>query len=407
MSDSRLYSRLLLPKGHGYPLFHPQPFDDLPLESRREGTAIGDVGVVTSDGSFDVIFNICRSANDPLNRFGVPEGFEQVNLGPGDVAPRAQYHRPGSDVSNTKISKRRLDVDAGVENNVFLPLGAGAVVEISTSSKEAAVLLLPDGASRTDLRRLKRFRDSAFKNAQRWYAFVNGDLERMVENGDLYLVTGTDKSSSWSVAAVENHSEDCRISLKLKAAQVGSAGTSCTWEWETASSFADSGPRRRPGDGEWSDNQTVSLRGFKVAIRSSPLKKSAKALSIVDSKPSDILSKSGFLPFSQSPPTSTGTFFRNPFVSGGGGASDDEESVEYFPECIKAYHPASAINEYLLNCSLTADVAVTHDDDWTSILNQNDEEFPEDCEVLRRISHRYTIIKTFGDAASFDSYGWS
>ncbi|KAJ7438712.1 hypothetical protein B0H11DRAFT_576374 [Mycena galericulata] len=195
MSDSRLYSRLLLPKGHGYPLFHPQPFDDLPLESRREGTAIGDVGVVTSDGSFDVIFNICRSADDPLNRFGVPEGFEQINLGPGDVAPRAQYHRPGADVSNTRISKRRLDVDAGIESNVFLPLGAGAVVEISTSSKEAAVLLLPDGASRTDLRRLKKFRDYALKHAQRWYAFVNGELERMVENGDLYLVTGTDKEA--------------------------------------------------------------------------------------------------------------------------------------------------------------------------------------------------------------------
>ncbi|KAJ7679997.1 hypothetical protein B0H14DRAFT_2192421, partial [Mycena olivaceomarginata] len=195
-----LYTRLLLPKRHGYPLFHPQPFDDLPLESRHIGTEIGDVGVVTADGSFDIIFNICRSANDPVNRFGVPESFEQVLLGLGDVAPRALYHRPGSDVSSTTIIKRRLDVDAG------------AVVEISTSSKETAVLLLPDGASRTDLRR-KKFRDYALKNAQRWYAFVNGDLERMVNNGDLYLVTGTDKSSSWSVAAFENHSEDCKVSL--------------------------------------------------------------------------------------------------------------------------------------------------------------------------------------------------
>ncbi|KAJ7227926.1 hypothetical protein C8J57DRAFT_199076 [Mycena rebaudengoi] len=65
---SRLYSRLLLPEGHGYPLFHPQPFDDLSEEARRIGTEIGDVGVVTSDGSFDVIFNICRAADDPINR---------------------------------------------------------------------------------------------------------------------------------------------------------------------------------------------------------------------------------------------------------------------------------------------------------------------------------------------------
>jgi hypothetical protein len=83
------------------------------------GTDIGDVGVVTTDGAFDVIFNICRSADDPLNRFGVPDGFEQVDLDPyRDVASLAQYHRPGSHVSNTRISKRRLDVDAGVESNV-------------------------------------------------------------------------------------------------------------------------------------------------------------------------------------------------------------------------------------------------------------------------------------------------
>jgi hypothetical protein len=119
MSDSRLYTRLLLPKGHGYPLFHPQPFDDLPFEARKNGTEIGDVGIVTSDGSFDIVFNICRAADDPLNRFGVPDGFEPVRLNPGDIAPKQLFYRPGSDVSNTKINKRRLDVEAAVEGNVY------------------------------------------------------------------------------------------------------------------------------------------------------------------------------------------------------------------------------------------------------------------------------------------------
>ncbi|KAJ7186020.1 hypothetical protein C8R46DRAFT_1062222, partial [Mycena filopes] len=368
MSDSRLYTRLLLPKGHGYPLFDPQPYADLPLQSRRVGTEIGDVGVVTYDGSFDIIFNICRAADDPLNRFGVPEGFQQVVLDAEDVAFRPQRHRPGSDISNTRIKKRRLDLDATIEDNVFLPLGAGAVVEISASSKQAAVLLLPDGASRWDIRRLQRFRDYALKHAQKWYEFVNGSLERMVESGDLYLVTGVDKSTSWSLAAVENESEDCKISLKLKAAQVGSAAASCAWEWESTSCFADSGPRGQPDDVSGAPNQTVFLRGFKVAIRPSSWRRTAKVVSVTNSKPSDILSKSGFIPFSQ-PSVSGTTFFRNSTGQNRGGSSDEEDSVQYFPEILKVYHPGSVISDHIFACCPDAEVAIVHDDDWTSVLS--------------------------------------
>ncbi|KAJ6577980.1 hypothetical protein B0H19DRAFT_906367, partial [Mycena capillaripes] len=191
-----LYSRLLFPKGHGYPLFHPQPFDDLPVAARRTGTEIGDVGLITQDGSFDPIFNILRARDDPSNRFGVPLAFEQVSLGPEDIATRAQFHLPRSDISNTAISKRRLDVDAGIENNM-----------------QTGLLLLPDGASRWDLRRQQLFRDYALKHADNWYAFVNRNLQRMVGNGDLYLVTGVTKSTSWSVAAVKNNSGEGQISL--------------------------------------------------------------------------------------------------------------------------------------------------------------------------------------------------
>ncbi|KAJ7483197.1 hypothetical protein FB451DRAFT_984538, partial [Mycena latifolia] len=66
--DSDLYSQMLLPQGHGYPLFRPQPLDDLPELLRRIGTQIGDVGLVTQDGAFDPIFNILRAGDDPANR---------------------------------------------------------------------------------------------------------------------------------------------------------------------------------------------------------------------------------------------------------------------------------------------------------------------------------------------------
>ncbi|KAJ7207700.1 hypothetical protein B0H12DRAFT_1158718 [Mycena haematopus] len=121
MSDTDLYSRLLFAARHGYPLPHPQPFDDLP---RRAGVEIGDVGVVTSDGSFDVFFNICRP-DDPVNRFGLPQGFEVVPLEPSSYASRPTHFGPGSHISNSQTRARRVDLDVDVQSNPLIPVGAG------------------------------------------------------------------------------------------------------------------------------------------------------------------------------------------------------------------------------------------------------------------------------------------
>ncbi|KAJ7483199.1 hypothetical protein FB451DRAFT_101826 [Mycena latifolia] len=418
MTDSTLYACLLFPKGLGYPLFYPQPSDDLPEAARKTGTAIGDVGVVTPDGSFDPIFNILRTGDDPANRFGVPQGFEQVMLGSEDIRMQVLYHPPGTDISNTTVNKKRLDIEAGVENNVFLPLGAGAVIEVSTNSKQTGLLLLPDGASRWDLRPQQVFRDYALKHGQSWYAFVNGQLGRMIKNGDLYLITGVTKSTSWIVAAIDDQSGDGKVSLKLKAAEMGNAGVSRVWEWENASSSVNSGPRSRfRRERSWRDNQTVFLRGFKVALRSwpKPLKQSLKVLSIADSKWSNLMTKTSSVPYSQpqsqsgpssanilsqSPPTQNRHLGDQqsleadslpqspPSTTDSGSSSDDEQSLINNPN---VYHPSNVINDYLLNCVSDAMVAVTHDDEWASVLNEADDQVPENHELISRILSQFSV----------------
>src|ERR1700691_6290178 len=91
---SEVYTRLLLPKLHGYSLFIAEPDDNLPLEYRTKGTSIGDVGIITADASFDFVFNICVSANDPVNCHGVPDGFEQLTLDPEDISLLSNMHPP-------------------------------------------------------------------------------------------------------------------------------------------------------------------------------------------------------------------------------------------------------------------------------------------------------------------------
>ncbi|KAF7345414.1 Cell division control protein [Mycena venus] len=416
MSDSELYSRLLFPKKQGYPLFHPQPSDDLPEAARRIGTEIGDVGVITQDGSFDPIFNILRARDDPANRFGVPPDFEQVVLGSEDIRTRSQFYLPGSDISNTTIRKRRIDFDAGVEGNVFLPFGAGAVVEVSMNSKETGLLLLPDGASRWDLRREQLFRDYAMKHAHSWYAFVNGNLQRRAGNGDLYLVTGVTKSTSWSVAAIENQSGEGQISLKLKAAQFGNAGATCSWEWENAGSSVDSGPRRHPGEENWRENQTVFLRGFKVAVRVKPLRRAPKIHCIVESDWPEMQSKGTFIPFSQSQSSTLSVFTPSSQTQSSGhnenGISRSGSSPMSSPESSSdgetpssCYHPSTLINEHLLNCAVDATVAVTHDDEWASVLTEQDSKVPDHHELIRRMSSKFRMATVSGGVCfqSFDT----
>ncbi|KAJ7493179.1 hypothetical protein B0H11DRAFT_1717826 [Mycena galericulata] len=282
------YTRSILSKKEGYPLFLPSPSNDLPTAARRTGTQIGDVGVLAQDGSFDPIFNILLPREATANRFGVPLGFQQLVLRPDDIRVYVPCYPAGYAISNVIVEKKHVDVGASLESSLrLLPIGAGAVVEVSTNSDQLALLLLPDGASSWDARSEKDFHEYAVKHGRSWYEFVNGDLRRMVRNGGIYLITGVTKSTSWCIAAVDNSSGGGKVALKLKAAQIAGAGASYTWEWENASSSVHSGPHRNPGEESWRDDQTVFIRGFKVALNS--LTKTTKVLSIVRSRESEIL----------------------------------------------------------------------------------------------------------------------
>lgn len=111
-TDSDRFAKGLLAKGHGYPLWTPEPPDDLPVAYKQEGVRVGDVGVIRSNGSFDFIFNICVPGNHPINRFGVPNGFEQLDIDHSrEVYMNENQFPPGADVSSTSIRKTSLELE--------------------------------------------------------------------------------------------------------------------------------------------------------------------------------------------------------------------------------------------------------------------------------------------------------
>ena len=74
-ADHEIYYYQLLTKRRGSPLWIPGPGMQLPIEYRRQGIGIGDVGILTQSGGFDFLFNIFQPAGHPINVRGVPESF--------------------------------------------------------------------------------------------------------------------------------------------------------------------------------------------------------------------------------------------------------------------------------------------------------------------------------------------
>lgn len=103
------YQRHLLVERHGSPLWSPQPHRRLPLSYRQKGISVGDIGVITPQGSFDFLFNICLPRGHPSNPEVLPVGFSPVNLLPTDIC-ELREHDSGSCLLTPSIEKSRLDL---------------------------------------------------------------------------------------------------------------------------------------------------------------------------------------------------------------------------------------------------------------------------------------------------------
>ena len=110
---------------------------------------------------------------------------------------------------------------------------------------------MPQGAHHEDLKNIRRFREYALIHAESWYQYANGPCGREIGNGELHLVTGCDKTTSWGIATY-SHFQSKRpeddVSL-LRFNPVGnehqgrhSSYTTYKWDYEGAASEAKSGP---------------------------------------------------------------------------------------------------------------------------------------------------------------------
>ena len=88
-------------------------------------------------------------------------------------------------------------------------------IVFESSASEGAILTMPQGARSQDLGNLARFREYAAANVANWYRFVNGPRGREAKNGDVRLVVGFDKTTSWGIATFANQTQQNSCRLKF------------------------------------------------------------------------------------------------------------------------------------------------------------------------------------------------
>ncbi|KAJ3504898.1 hypothetical protein NLJ89_g7699 [Agrocybe chaxingu] len=219
--SSDRYARLLASAGRGFPLWIPEAHRNLPSAYRRTGVRIGDVGIITSSGSFSFLFNIFAPIVDPIHPSPLPEEFTPLRPAPsaGDVRLIPEF-RSGSYLASSSVEK--LDCDSA--------LG----LSFKMSASEGAILTIPEGATSADLEDLARIRKYAAANLLRWYRYVNGPRGRDARNGEIRIVIGCDKSASWGTATMTNDTPESNCQLKFRPLRresgTDTAITAYTWE---------------------------------------------------------------------------------------------------------------------------------------------------------------------------------
>jgi len=143
-------------------------------------------------------------------------------------------------------------------------------LQFESSASEGAVLAMPDATFQSDLNDLDRFYQHIGAHAESWYRHANGPgMGRRLDNGDLCLVIGCDKTTSWGIATFSNSMDQMRSQLQLLPVASSPGGPGCPYTW-VYSGTADSprvGPHHREPLGQLSHNQCLFVRYLTLKLR--------------------------------------------------------------------------------------------------------------------------------------------
>ncbi|KAF9530575.1 hypothetical protein CPB83DRAFT_168396 [Crepidotus variabilis] len=371
---AQVYFDCLLCERRGSPIYIPSPDRNLPKEYRRNGVRPGDVVVINNDGGVSYFFNIFSSADDPINRGRVPPSFRPF---PKHLAREETYPYCTDVVMSSSI--RSSGSSLGFE-----------------TSREGALVVMPSGANLTRLANTKRFDKYIERHLESWYHFVLSD-GLPIENGDIRLVVGCDKTTNWGMATFLSQeriggqvvfqrpvSEPYLDCARYTSQCSGSAAA------QTGPKAAELDDLREEGSNAPIENQCLFLRTLNPQLSEALFEEIAERVETECFDDWD----TGLEPEARGFLTST-----SPTVH----QLDPNRVLPGYTTKASMNHPSSDINRLLLNKFPNAKLVITGDDDWAGVITK-DERFPCAHEVVKRMERTYTLLEQNGvvTLASFD-----
>ena len=148
-------------------------------------------------------------------------------------------------------------------------------IVFESSASEGAILTMPRGARSEDLGNLAMFREYAAANVANWYRFINGPRGREAKNGDVRLVVGFDKATSWGIATFANQTQQNSCRLKFGPSEGDHSASTYTWSENSGIADVRAGPDSEESDelridsdppGVQFENQCLFVRTLNVTL---------------------------------------------------------------------------------------------------------------------------------------------
>ncbi|KAJ7458392.1 hypothetical protein B0H11DRAFT_187049 [Mycena galericulata] len=369
LSDQAWYVHLMLTRRRGFPLAEPLLSLTLPEEHLRKGICIGDIGSIFEDvGIFDFLFNIFLPADDPINggENNVPRNFTPLNCLAHEEIIQQNYP-PNSHVT-TGFAKMRSS----------LPIFSNALSFRSTSSR-GAICALPHGSMVEEWRDLRALRRYAISQAEDWYHCAITKRGRLLLNGSLYFITATEKTDAWGTATFRQleYGNTC-----MHLVPRDDPNQSYPFYWCHSPASVSTPTSQQLGE----NSHCLFLRGFKISLGhrawSTATERRRRIFKHHDPRTSWIARLFAWLPKTiVSLLWTRPSWFANAYFA-------------TFPK--KFFHPSTVISEYLLGRVPNAEVVIVHDDDWTAVISDDEQDLPDAAEMIRRIQNKYKIVNDHG-----------